>query len=102
LKIREESSACPETMEGPTEGQKTPDPNNMIGSVATWTPRGELVRSKNFDFKHRIAQGFLCSGTLSGSNQLELFYTAAPFNKFIWLTSCWTLCFGKPRIKPEG
>jgi len=26
LQIREESSACPETMEGPSEGQKPPRP----------------------------------------------------------------------------
>jgi len=34
LKRREESSACPETMKGPDEGQKLPDSNNTTGSAA--------------------------------------------------------------------
>jgi len=44
LKIREGSSACPETMNGPNEGQKTSNPNNTIGSAAAWTPLGEIVQ----------------------------------------------------------
>jgi len=47
LKIREESPACPETTEGPSEGQKPPDPDNTIGSAAAWTPHGELVQGRN-------------------------------------------------------
>jgi len=101
LKISEESSGCPETMEGPNEGQKIPDPNNTVGSAATWTPRGELVWGGNLDCKGIIAQGFLCLGSLSRGTQLKLFHTAVPFNKFIWHTPCWTLCFGKPGVEPE-
>jgi len=44
LKIREESSACPETMENASEGQNPPDPDNTIRSAAAWIPRGELSR----------------------------------------------------------
>jgi len=101
LKIREESSACPETMKGPNEGQKLPDPNNTIGSAATWTSHGELMQGRNVDCKGRIAQGFLCLRSRSGDTQLELFCTAVPLKKLIWHTSCQRLCFGKARVKPE-
>jgi len=88
LKIRKESSACPETREGPSEGQKTPDPNNTFGSAGTWTPSGEFVQGRNLECKGVIAQGFLCSGSLSGGTQLKMFYTTVPLHKLIWCLSC--------------
>jgi len=66
LKIREESSACSEAMEGPNAGQKTPNPNNTIGSAATWIPHGDLVWGWNLDGQGRIAQRFLCLWSLFG------------------------------------
>jgi len=59
LKMREQSPACPETMEGPNKGQKPSDPNNTTGSAASWTPHGELLWGRNLDCKGIIAQGFL-------------------------------------------
>ena len=60
MKISEDSSALPETMEGPNEEQNPPDPNNPIGSAAAWTPCGQLVRGGNIDCKGITAQAFLC------------------------------------------
>ena len=102
LKIRKESSACPETMEGANKGQNPPDPNNTIGSAAAWTPHGEFVQGRNLNCKGIIAQGFLCSGSLSGATQLKLFCSAVALNKLIWRMSCRRFCFGKPRVEPEG
>jgi len=62
LKIKEESSACPETMGGPNEGQKSQDPNNTIGSAVKWTPSGELLWGGNLDCKGIIIQGFIIWG----------------------------------------
>jgi len=102
-KIRKKYSACPETVKDLNEGQKTPDPKNTVGSAAAWTPHGELVlRGGNLDWRGVISQGFLCSGSLSGGTQLELFYTTLPLNKFVWCTSCQRLCFRKPQVKPGG
>ena len=89
-------------MEGPRDGQQTPDPKSTIGSAAAWASCGELVRGRNLDCKAVVFQGFLCLGSLSGGTQLELFYTAVLLSKFVWLTSCWRLCFGKPRVEPGG
>jgi len=102
LKIREESSSRPQITKGPNEGQKSPDPNNTIGSAAAWTPRGEAVWGRNLDCKGIIAQGFLCWGSLSRGTQLELFYTAVPLNKFVWHTSCQGLCFRKLQVEPAS
>jgi len=60
------------------------------------------MQDRNLDCQGLIAQGFLCSGSLSGGTQLELFYTVVPLSKFVWRTSCWRLCFRKPQIKPEN
>ena len=95
LKKREESSACPEAMEGPKEGQKTPDPDITIGSAAPWASHGELVQGGNLDCKGVIAMGFLCSG--SRGTQLKPFHTAVLLNKFIWRKSCRRLCFRQLR-----
>ena len=65
-------------------GQKTPHPNNTVGSAATWMPCGKLVWGGTFVCKCIIARGFLCSESMYGATQLELFYTAVPFNTFVW------------------
>jgi len=89
-------------MKGPNEGQQPPDSSNTIGSAAAWTPHGELLQGGSLGCKGVIVQGFLGSGSLSRGTQLELFYTAAPLNKFVWCMSCRRLCSRKTRVDPEG
>jgi len=48
-----------ETMEGPSERHKLPDPDNTTGSAAAWTSRGALVWGGNRDCQGAIAQEFL-------------------------------------------
>jgi len=101
LKRGAESAACPEARDGPRQGQKPPDPNSSVGSAAAWTPRGELMWDRNWGCQGRVAQGFICSGSLSAGTQLELFYTTVALSKFIWCMSCRGLYFGEPRAEPE-